>query len=361
VNNADAITTPMETFVRSCVEKYIGNITTSDSDREDTASVNDADPNTILFIENFVRSYVEEHTGNIPRIPNSDIELVNQQLDQAKQLNEKYKRTIDTLGRYKYILCRTQQQKDEYFANFFTIPKERLDIFYNKKLGKLSFRDVYGNWSFRYVYGGHLKSGGKLDMIKVACVENPKPIEPLGNLHEIYSEIKVWKELTHPNIVEFYGACLKPNDTVIFVMERMKTTLYGYMKYHPNPERKLAMSILCQATRPIKYLSDEGIVNRYFKTTNYFVNEINEIQENNNYDIILKFVAFGLTRKENLFEIDDNTKGDVYNLGCILTDLLRWGGLESEVSILEKLKEMTNYDPVKRPDISEILQLLESF
>jgi hypothetical protein len=214
------------------------------------------------------------------------------------------------------------------------------------------------------VYAGRLKMANHRGY-EVACVKNLI-------IDKIYSgEIEMWKKLEHQNIVDFYGACccwelgdvdlplFLPDYTVTFVMERMDTTLEEYMKRPTKPEKKLIVSILYQVTRPIKYLSDQGIENQYIKTFNYLVNEIQ------GGDIILKLGYFGLTRKQDLSEKNDNTlnrtKEVVYSLGCILKELLSWGGLELEEWFMYKLDQMTDRDPEKRPDISEILVYLESW
>jgi serine/threonine protein kinase len=235
-----------------------------------------------------------------------------------------------------------------------------LKISFDKKLySEPKCKEVYA----KKVYSGYWKSA-KDSGKKVACVRNLNlwngSVEGFLKIYD--GEINVWKELDHhQNLVEFYGACcwdlghedvhLFAGYTVIFVMERMEMTLRDYMKLHTKPTKKLVMSILCQVARPIKFLSDQGIENKCMETYNFLVQK-----DNDRDDIVLKLGYFGLIRKQDPFNC---TKEDVYRLGCILMDLLKWGGLESEKEIMDKLVEMKNIDPVKRPDISEILVLLE--
>ena len=121
-------------------------------------------------------------------------------------------------------------------------------------------------------------------------------------LDQFVDEIKVFCQLQHNNIVEFYGACIKTPNLCI-VMELMEESLYD--KLHINEHQftiKNKMFMVKEMSSGMEYLHSMGVAHCDVKSKNVLLSifDENEIQ--------VKLTDFGLSLMKNDTETTTSSK-----------------------------------------------------
>lgn len=168
------------------------------------------------------------------------------------------------------------------------IPPHKLQFNRNDLIGKGSFGEVLrGTWSSTPVV---------VKYMGYAAGANGYPQELF--LHEL----RVWWQLSHPNVVRLYGAC--DVDKRYFVCESIAGgTLRDYLKFDKNRNKKWQK--LYEIAKGLLYLHDKNILHNDLKGNNFLVGA----------DGKAKIIDFGYSSILNIAEV----KLDVKHLGA-----LRW-------------------------------------
>jgi len=83
-------------------------------------------------------------------------------------------------------------------------------------------------------------------------------------------ELNIWKELRHPNILHFYGAC-SIAETPFFVCALMKNgNALQYLMKHPDTNRR---KLLLDAALGLEYLHGKNIIHKDLKAGNILIGE----------------------------------------------------------------------------------------
>jgi hypothetical protein len=228
--------------------------------------------------------------------------------------------------------------------------KEILDKFSNitfkesesQTIGGYTIVELIGKGGFGSVY--KVKLGNQYFAMKMIQLEEKhlRLIKDQNNLNEIeknISEIHIWKELDHPNIIRYYTSFIEKKCAYIIIelVEGINLSEYisNLKEKNSKPKEGDIIKILVDIVCALKYLHKEkGVLNRDVNPHN--------IMLDNNFNV--KLGDFGLARLDgnilnqsmtNAFEgsilysspeVVKNhgytEKSDIWSLGCILYELL---------------------------------------
>jgi len=143
---------------------------------------------------------------------------------------------------------------------------------------KTDFFDIYtmgdfiGQGAFAKIYEAIDKNSMKKYAVKT--INYTTFNNPIVILNMIINEIQVLKRVSHPNIVQYYGAYLH-EDTIYIVMEYCKNgsiqEIYSDMRKPLSEEQTI---YLCyQVLKALQYLHENGIVHRDIKGANILLEE----------------------------------------------------------------------------------------
>jgi len=243
-----------------------------------------------------------------------------------------------------------------------------------KEIGNYVIQKVIGQGSF-----GKVKLAiNKFTKEKVAIKVLQKAM--LNTKIDIHKEIKIIKQLKHPNIANFYEL-IENNDHVFIVMEYCdKGTLLSYIMNNPILPEEECRRIFSQILSAIKYCHENQIIHRDLKHENILLDSSNNC----------KLIDFGMgnfVNGENLRSTFcgtpafvspeliigkkyDGCKVDIWSMGVVLfmlvTKSLPFSNIEDTIKGIYKipdtvsqecadlLKKMLQIDPLKRISTDEI-------
>ncbi|KAH9300689.1 hypothetical protein KI387_012272, partial [Taxus chinensis] len=227
-------------------------------------------------------------------------------------------------------------------------------------------------------------------------------------------EVAVWHKLDHPNVTKFIGASMGssdlmpgPNDTdgsfqgpssacCVVVEYLAGGTLKSYLI--KNRRRKLAFNVVIQLaldlSRGLSYLHSQKIVHRDVKTENMLLDKgrtlkiadfgVARVEAQNPKDMTGETGTLGYMAPEVLDGKPYNRKCDVYSFGICLWEAyccempyadLSFADMTSAVvrqnlrpeiprccpsSLANVMKKCWDANPDKRPEMDEVVQLLEN-
>lgn len=113
----------------------------------------------------------------------------------------------------------------------------------------------------------------------------------------LISEFNPYNELSHPNLLSFYGIVVKPGKFAM-VTELMPSSLYKFYKEHPLEWGNI-YNFAEQIARGLSYLHYKGVAHKHLKSSNIFVTN----------ELVIKISDFGLS-KIKLESSSNGAKGD---------------------------------------------------
>ena len=229
-------------------------------------------------------------------------------------------------------------------------------------------------------------------------------------LQEFTAEVLKFCHLDHPNIVKFIGACVVTPNLAI-VMEYMQTNLFDALHLDDAVDfsDESRWSILRQTTFGLSYLHEKKMAHCDLKSQNVLLNDVTD--EN----VVAKITDFGLSMVKNdaetsqsqgpeelvrnvgtprysapevlrgeLLSVKAMKQADIYSLALIIYEVMieeepfynmnyaqlrkqvgdggRTPDIPDDVALdgdLEKvMKACWHFDPHKRPDVEEVLDVL---
>jgi hypothetical protein len=263
----------------------------------------------------------------------------------------------------------------------------------SENIGKISYyrNVVLGRGSHgTIVYKGLYENGLKIAVKRVQILDYTKDTKLTEN------EIKIIREITHHNIIRYY-CNERDKDFVYIAMELAKCSLYDYIVHKKKyPEIPFDQKyILNQTCKGLKHLHSKNIIHHDLKPHNIllFIEDsktkakisdfgISKSSESQTQTTSLSG-TFGWIAPECLRKNKEQTSGinrkarDIFSLGCVFhyvltegihpfgEELDRYSNINSgKFDIDKKLDSTVNSlicsmiqsDPIKRPDIQDILE-----
>ena len=284
-------------------------------------------------------------------------------------------------------------------------PKTQFEILADYKGKKIPYeelklRKIIGRGGFGQVYFAKWHE----TVVAVKKLQSEKISD--ARIRDFAVEIKKFCKLNHQNIVKFIGACVeKPN--LCIVMEYMQMTLYDalYIKEDTDFSENEKINVINQITEGMEYLHNKRIAHCDLKTPNILIDyDKDEICD-------VKITDFGLSMiihdtsvsveelvhnigtpqysppemlRGEILSAKDMMKSDVYSLAIVFLEVIfnaepfpdyTLSQLKTEVGIQGKVPEVPrdpeidegireimekawSYEPLKRPSMSEICDVV---
>jgi tRNA A-37 threonylcarbamoyl transferase component Bud32 len=249
----------------------------------------------------------------------------------------------------------------------------------------LVFERLLSSGSFGKIYLG--KWEGQTVVIK-ALEGTLTPKEE----QQFVREVEIMSRLRHPNVTSFYGACLEDGHACL-VMEYMEQSSLDNLLKEKSLTAEQQKSLALDMAKGLLYLHNQGILHRDLKSGNILVNAAGTA----------KFTDFGLSKIEAAsvrtalersnalpwqapecfqFKAEYTAASDVYSFGVVLWELvtgkiptldnsqLRDAATLGERQaipantpevLLALIKHCWVVDPLKRPDMKNVIQQLEAY
>ncbi len=260
------------------------------------------------------------------------------------------------------------------------------DIALSEKIGSGGFGNVY-----------KAKWGAQEVAVKKLHMKNWSN----ENEQRFIQETKIWKELTHPNIITFFGICVPPNPYCMVMRYKPSGSLYKLLKSKitlPWSSRKILAIDIASA---LSYLHKKSILHHDLKSLNVLISQqegklhasltdfglAETKREINTTTNVGKAHSFGtlLWMAPELLRGKPSTKAsDIYSYGMILWEIAsrKRPYHEAHPSVIKALitdgdtpnipsatpsyftsliKKCWALDPIQRPTIEEVLTLLSSY
>ncbi|VDK85701.1 unnamed protein product [Litomosoides sigmodontis] len=211
-------------------------------------------------------------------------------------------------------------------------------------IGKYKLLKTIGKGNFAKVkLAKHIPTG-----IEVAIKIIDKTALNPGSLHKLFREVKIMKQLDHPNIVKLYQV-METEKTLYLVMEYASGgEVFDYLVAHGRMKEKEARAKFRQIVSAVQYLHQKNIIHRDLKAENLLLDS----------DMNIKIADFGFSNQflignkldtfcgsppyaaPELFQGKkyDGPEVDVWSLGVILYTLVS-GSLPFDGQNLKELRE----------------------
>ena len=123
-------------------------------------------------------------------------------------------------------------------------------------------------------------------------LDGVSPAESRRVISDFERECQTWSQLRHPNVVQLLGVYFKKDSSVpILVLEKMDTTLSGYLEQHSKEQFLILhkVSVLRQVAQALSYLHNQNLplVHHDLSTNNILLCE---------WSFQAKITDFGMTR-----------------------------------------------------------------
>uniref|UniRef100_A0A0M3K1X6 MAP/microtubule affinity-regulating kinase 3 n=1 Tax=Anisakis simplex TaxID=6269 RepID=A0A0M3K1X6_ANISI len=211
-------------------------------------------------------------------------------------------------------------------------------------IGKYKLLKTIGKGNFAKVkLAKHIPTG-----IEVAIKIIDKTALNPSSLHKLFREVKIMKQLDHPNIVKLYQV-METDQTLYLVMEYASGgEVFDYLVAHGRMKEKEARAKFRQIVSAVQYLHQKSIIHRDLKAENLLLDS----------DMNIKIADFGFSNQfvvgnkldtfcgsppyaaPELFQGKkyDGPEVDVWSLGVILYTLVS-GSLPFDGQNLKELRE----------------------
>ncbi|KAJ2800886.1 serine/threonine protein kinase, CMGC, CDC2/CDK sub [Coemansia guatemalensis] len=189
---------------------------------------------------------------------------------------------------------------------------------------------MVGKGTYGMVYKARNKETGQVVALKRMRIEAERDGLPITAMREI----RLLKQLQHPNITQVLDVVSESGMAVNVVMEYMDYDLSGLIN-HPqwNPDLAQRKSLMQQLLEGLGFMHERGILHRDIKGSNLLVNRQGQV----------KFVDFGLARSFHHTRMQEFTNRvitlwyrppelllgttlygpevDIWSLGCVILEL----------------------------------------
>lgn len=245
-----------------------------------------------------------------------------------------------------------------------------MDIFSNNIINKSDITDIIDSG----IEGGQGQIFyGKYKNKKVV-------IKKFNSQNSILRELQAYLKLKHEAIVDFYGCFIDDDGELNIVLEYVEGVVLSDLIADNLLIKRQKLIVLKKISGLLLYLKQNHIIHRDLKPDNFLVN----INTNDNEDILLKVIDFGISKisertntninttsctihycPPELFEVDKNKlisyKYDIWSFGLIVfyvfTEKLPWAKLnpmQIEFCLIKK-----KAFPIESVDDNEIKKLIE--
>ncbi|KAI8322426.1 kinase-like protein [Martensiomyces pterosporus] len=189
---------------------------------------------------------------------------------------------------------------------------------------------MVGEGTYGKVYKARNKETGQVVALKRMRMDMDREGFPITAMREI----RLLKQLRHPNITQVLDVVAESGNAVYVVMEYMDFDLSGLIN-HPQwqPEPGHKKSLMLQLLQGLEYMHSKGILHRDIKGSNLLVNQHGQV----------KYVDFGLARSFHHTRMHEFTNRvitlwyrppelllgttlygpevDIWSLGCVMLEL----------------------------------------
>lgn len=220
---------------------------------------------------------------------------------------------------------------------------------------EVQFGDEIGSGSFGKVYHGTWKEA----QVVVKCVEITGQAEDEKRIKRanFLNEVRLWRQIRHPNIVQFFGACYDDASCLIISEYALGGTLPKFLNNHREAGKPLVWKKLHEVALGLKFLHEQKIVHSDLKGDNILVGkdgtamladfglsfELSESRPN-----MKKWGAIQWRPPEYVVEngAGPSVEADVYALGMCIVEAVTgrrtpWGNIaDSQVKTFLRNKEM---------------------
>lgn len=128
---------------------------------------------------------------------------------------------------------------------------------------------------------------------------------------EFKKEVEILAQLRHPNILYFFGACLKPPSFAIATEFMEMGSLKDYLYRKDSRKRvldwPLKKKIVLDVSRGLKFLHDQNMIHRDLKPANVLLDS----------GFVAKVADFGLSKREVLGALGQSKKGKKGTSGSV--------------------------------------------
>uniref|UniRef100_A0A6P4ANK8 non-specific serine/threonine protein kinase n=1 Tax=Ziziphus jujuba TaxID=326968 RepID=A0A6P4ANK8_ZIZJJ len=279
-----------------------------------------------------------------------------------------------------------EQAKLEPLCNVLEIPTDGIDV-WEIDSSLLKFENKLGSGSYGDVYKGSYCS-------QEVAVKVLKPERVTAEmLGEFSQEVYIMRKIRHKNVVQFLGACTQHPNLCIVTEFMSRGSLYDFLHKQKGVFNLASLlKVAIDISKGMNYLHQNNIIHRDLKTANLLMDE-NEV---------VKVADFGVARvqaQSGVMTAETGTyrwmapeviehkpydhKTDVFSFGIVLWELLT-GELpyslltpvQAAVGVVQKglrptipknthprvaelLDRCWQQDPTRRPNFSEIIEILK--
>jgi len=187
--------------------------------------------------------------------------------------------------------------------------------------------DLIGSGTFADVYAGRCRS---LDVAVKKLKNQDKSDEELETFRE---EIRLMRQLNHPHVVLYLGACTEPGKVQI-VMEKMEDDLAHYLRDHKNLStfQKLKIAKECALGMSWLHGCSSPIIHHDLKPSNFLIDREGRVKVTD-FGLSISKPKNVLIRSEaprgtavymapEVFDLNDyDEKCDIYSYGIILWEI----------------------------------------
>ncbi|KAL2973976.1 hypothetical protein AAZX31_14G077500 [Glycine max] len=220
--------------------------------------------------------------------------------------------------------------------------------------GKLIGRGTFGS----VFHATNIETGASCAMKEVNLIhDDPTSAECIKQLEQ---EIKILRQLHHPNIVQYYGSETVGDHLYIYMEYVYPGSISKFMREHCGA---MTESVVCNFTRHIlsglAYLHSNKTIHRDIKGANLLVNEsgtvkladfgLAKILMGNSYDLSFKGSPYWMAPEVVKGSIKNESNPDVvmaidiWSLGCTILEMLTgkppWSEVEGPSAMFKVLQE----------------------
>ncbi|KAJ6395643.1 hypothetical protein OIU77_020824 [Salix suchowensis] len=279
-----------------------------------------------------------------------------------------------------------EQPRIKYDTNHVAIPNDGTDV-WEIDPKYLKFENKVASGSYGDLYKGTYCS-------QVVAIKILKPDRVNSDLQkEFAQEVYIMRKVRHKNVVQFIGACTKPPSLCIVTEFMHGGSVYDYLhKQRGVFKLPSLLKVAIDISKGMDYLHQNNIIHRDLKAANILMDE-NEVVKVADFGVARVKTQTGVMTAETgtyrwmAPEVIEHKpydhKADVFSFGIVLWELLTGKipydyltPLQAAVGVVQKglrptvpkntptklaelLEKCWQHDPARRPDFSEIIEILQ--